>query len=119
MSTSDVGLNGFIAGLRRCGLEPVVEADVVTFQIEPIYGTRMGQILATGVAVDELATWPAVPPHWIHFPSEVTFPHSNTQPSTRPGYTKHSRQICGWGNAAEPAQAWIAHARGVAGEAIT
>lgn len=119
MSTSDVGLEGFIAGLRRCGLEPVVEADVVTFDIEPVQGAHAGWSLATGASVEEVVSWPAVPPHWVHFPSEVTFSHSNTQPSSRPGFTKHSRQISRWGNAAEPAQAWLAHVRGVAGEAVS
>lgn len=119
MNASDVGLDGFIAGLRRCGVEPVVEAGVVSFDVEPIFGSRAGRPLTTGVSVEELTTWPAVPPHWVHLPNDVTFAHSNTQASTRPGFTKHSRQINRWGNAEEPAQAWIAHARGVAGEAIT
>lgn len=115
--TSNTGLEGFIAGLRRWGLEPVVEAGVVTFPVEPICGSRAGRLVDTGVSVEELSTWPAVPPHWIHFPSDVGFPRSNTQSSSKPGWTKHSRQINAWGNAAEPAQAWLAHARTVAGEA--
>jgi hypothetical protein len=119
MSTSDVGLDGFVAALRRYGLEPLIEADVVTFEIEPINGAHAGRPLATGVSVEELVSWPAVPPHWVHFPCEVTFSHSNTQPSSRAGLTKHSRQISRWGNAAEPVHAWLAHARGVAGEAVT
>ena len=117
--TLDTGLDGFLAGLRQCGLEPVVEAGVVTFPIEPFSGARAGTILDTGVSVDEVATWPAVPPHWVHFPADLGFAHSNTQPSTKPGWTKHSRQINQWGNATEPAQAWVAHARSVAGEATT
>ena len=28
MSTSDVGLDGFIAGLRRCGVEPIVDLEI-------------------------------------------------------------------------------------------
>lgn len=119
MTTSDAGLDGFIAGLRRQGLEPIVEAGVVTFDIVPIEGAHAGQALATGVGTDELVSWPAVPPHWIHFPNGVTFPHSNTQASSRPGFTKHSRDIRRWGNAAEPAQAWLAHSRSVAGEATS
>jgi hypothetical protein len=119
MKTSDAGLDGFIAGLRRQGLEPTVEDGVVTFQIVPIEGAHAGQPVVTGVGADELAPWPAVPPHWVHFPNEVSFAHSNTQPSSRPGFTKHSRGIRRWGNAVEPAQAWLAHARGVAGDAVT
>ncbi len=114
---SDTGLDGFLAGLRRCGLEPVVEAGVVTFVVEPFSGARTGMPVETGVDVGELAIWPAAPPHWVHFPSDARFVHSNTQPSSKPGWTKHSRQISRWGNAAAPAQAWVAHARSVAGEA--
>jgi hypothetical protein len=117
-TVSDTGLDGFVAGLRRCGLEPIVEAGVVAFMVEPLSGSRVGTTVETGVDVGELAIWPAVPPHWVHFPAGVRFAHTNMQPSSKPGWTRHSRQINGWGNAAEPAQAWVAHARAVAGEAI-
>lgn len=118
-SASDTGLDGFLAGLRRCGLEPVVEAGVVAIAIELTEGARAGTTVDTGVSVDELGSWPAVPPHWVHFPADIAFSHSNTQPSEKPGWTKHSRQINRWGNATEPAQAWLAHVRAIAGEAIS
>jgi hypothetical protein len=38
--------------------------------------------------------------------------NSNTQ-ETLPGWVRHSRQVNGWGDATEPAQAWIAHVRRV------
>jgi hypothetical protein len=115
--TPDAGLEAFLAGLRRCGIEPAVEAGVVAFNVEPLAGARAGMTVPTGVEIQELATWPAVPPHWVHFPSDVQFPRSNTQPSALPGWTRHSRQIPRWGNAAEPAQAWLAHTRAIASEA--
>ena len=114
----DTGLDGFLASLQRCCVEAVVQAGVVAFAVEPVAGARAGTAVQTGVGVDELATWPAVPPHWVHFPDDVRFPASNTQPSSRPGWTKHSRNIQRWGNAAEPAQAWLAHVRKIAGEAV-
>jgi hypothetical protein len=114
----DTGLDGFLSSLRRCGMEGVVEAGVVAFAVEPLGGVRAGTAVPTGVGVDELSTWPAVPPHWAHFPNDVRFPASNTQPSSRAGWTKHSRNIPRWGNAAEPGQAWLAHARAIAGEAV-
>jgi hypothetical protein len=117
MTTPDTGLDGFLASLRRCGLDPVVEAGVVAFTVEPIAGGRVGTSVPTGVGTDELAGWPAVPPYWVHFPAECRFANSNTQPSSKAGWTKHSRQINRWGNAAEPAQAWLAHVRAIAGEA--
>jgi hypothetical protein len=114
--TSDIGVEGFIAGLRRCGQEPTLDAGVVTFTIEPLTGARAGTPTTTGVGTDELTGWPAIPPHWVHVPADVTFAHSNTQASSIAGWLKHSRQIAGWGNAAEPAQAWISHVRTVLGE---
>jgi len=118
-SDTGLGLDGFLAGLRRCGLEPVVGAGVVTFVVQPVAGVRAGTSVDTGVSVQELSGWPAVPPHWVHLPAEVRFSRSNTQPSEKPGWTKHSRQIVRWGNATEPAQAWVAHVRSIIGEAIS
>jgi hypothetical protein len=33
--------------------------------------------------------------------------------------TKHSRQIKDWGDAADPAQAWVAHVRAILDEATS
>lgn len=117
VTTSDIGIDGFIAGLRRCGQEPTIEAGVVTFTVVPLTGAHAGISVATGVGTEELSGWPAIPPHWVHLPADVAFTRSNTQASSISGWLKHSRQIAGWGNAAEPAQAWIAHVRTVVGEA--
>lgn len=114
---SDSGVDGFVVGLQRCGLEPKVEAGVVTFSIDPVTGRHAGSSVLTGVGTEELAGWPVVPPHWVHLPGDVNFARSNTQASPISGWLKHSRQIAGWGNASEPAQAWIAHVRAVVGEA--
>jgi hypothetical protein len=111
--SSDTGVDGFIRGLRHCGLDPVVDAGVVTFLVEPLGGGLVGRAVETGVGVDELTAWPAVPPHWVHFPADVELARSNTQFSTKPGWIKHSRELRSWNNADEPAQAWIAHVRGV------
>lgn len=116
-TTSDIGIDGFISGLRRCGLDPLVEAGVVTFIVEPLTGAHAGMPVATGVGTDELSGWPAIPPHWVHLPGNIAFTRSNTQASPMAAWLKHSRQIAGWGNAAAPAQAWISHVRAVLGEA--
>lgn len=113
-----VGLEGFVAGLLSCGIEALVEEGVVSFAVEPVSGARAGQLVEIGTGVEELASWPAVPPHWVHFPGEVQFLRTNTQPSSRAGWTKHSRQITRWGND-EPTHAWLAHLRAVAGEAAS
>jgi hypothetical protein len=115
---SDTGFDGFTAGLRRCGVESSTIEGVVTFTVEPFDGAHAGQPIQTGVGTDELTGWPLVPPHWVHLPPEVRFARSNTQASPLSGWLKHSRQINDWGNAAEPAQAWIAHIRAVLREAV-
>lgn len=108
-----VGVDAFIAGLRRCGVEAAEEAGVVVFRVDAV--TRSGpQVVRAGVAASELRAWPAVPPHWIHFPDSVQFARTNTNTAeTLPGWTRHSRDIQNWGNATEPAQAWLAHVRSV------
>lgn len=108
-----VGVDAFIAGLSRCGVEATQQAGVVIFMVEAV--TRsVPQIVQTGVAATELQSWPAVPPHWVHFPDSIQFARTNTNASeTLPGWTRHSRDIHNWGNAAEPAQAWLAHVRSV------
>lgn len=111
---TETGVEGFLAGLRRCGCEPVVENGVVQFTVTAVAGSHASQDVPTGVDVGELAAWPTAPPHWIHLPSSIAFPAgTNAEPSAVPGWSKHSRNIVGWGNAEEPAQAWLAHARAV------
>jgi hypothetical protein len=103
------GVDCFIAGLRHCGTEAVVMNNIVVFTV--VAAGRSGPITTqTGVAAAELAAWPAVPPHWVHFPAAVQFTHTNSrQDDTLRGWARHSRQINGWGDAQEPAQAWLAH----------
>ncbi|MFB8276982.1 hypothetical protein [Nocardia colli] len=111
------GVDAFVAGLHRCGVELTREGGVVIFAVEAV--TISGpRILQTGVAVAELQAWPAVPPHWVHFPDSIQFTSTNTNSGeTLPGWTRHSRDIRDWGNAAEPAQAWLAHVRSVLADA--
>jgi hypothetical protein len=111
------GARAFIAGLAECGIDATASADLVTLQVTPLYGSRAGEPTPVGVALDELTAWPAVPPHWIHLPDEVTFAHTNAQASTATGWKKHSRQANAWGNAEHPAQAYLGHLRSVLGEA--
>ena len=111
------GVSSFIEGLRECGLEPSIQGGVVTFAVEPAEGALAGRSVKAGVDTNELGAWPAVPPHWIHLPNEVHFARTNSQPSELSGWTKHSRGTTGWGDAAHPAQAYLAHIRSVVGEA--
>ena len=112
-----VGVDGFLTGLQRCGVEPAVNGTIVVFTVAA--AARSGPLTTqTGVAVTQLQAWPAVPPHWIHLPASVTFTSTNVNPDeTLPGWLRHSRNIIGWGDAHEPAQAWLAHLRSVLQEA--
>ncbi len=111
------GAGGFAAGLRECGLDPVTQDGVVRFQAVPVTGAFAGATVDCGVAVEDLAGWPAVPPHWLHLPSTVHFARTNSQPSPLPGWLRHSRPASGWGNDASPVPAYLAHVRGILGEA--
>ena len=110
-AATTAGVDGFIAGLRVCGVDAAVDSGIVVFTV--VAAGRSGPLTTpTGVAAAELAAWPAVPPHWIHLPAAVQFTSTNINPAeTLPGWVRHSRQINGWGDAEEPAQAWLAHLR--------
>jgi hypothetical protein len=112
-----IGVDGFVAGLHECGLDPIMEGEVVRFQAKPVTGAFADIAMDCGVTVEELGSWPIVPPHWLHLPSTVRFPRTNSQPSPIAGWLKHSRPPSGWGNDASPAEAYLAHARGILGEA--
>jgi len=117
MNDSEAGVEGFLTGLRQCGIDPDVRQGVVVFPIDAVDGAYAGRLVETGVSTDELGAWPAIPPHWVHLPAEVQFARSNTQASDISGWTKHSRGMTGWGDAENPSQAYLAHVRGIVGEA--
>ena len=118
MEQQVIGVDGFLAGLTGCGVSGETSGGLVVFALEPIDGACRGLEIDTAVEVEELMRWPAVPPHWIHLPDAVKFARTNSQPSTLPGFLRHSRQIRDWGRDADAAQAWLSHHRGVLGEAI-
>lgn len=111
------GVQGFLEGLTRLGLAPRVEGDLILYGIEPVDGARAGLLVETAVSVEELSRWPLVPPHWLHFPGDVRLARTNSQPSSRSAWTKHSRQIKEWGHEPNPAAGWAGHVRGVLSEA--
>lgn len=111
------GPDGFTAGLEAYGAAPTVIDRHIAYQVEVVDGRFAGQTVETAVAIDELTRWPLVPPHWIYLHADVTFAATNTQPCLMPGWLGHSRQIVGWGNDLNPIAGWVAHVRGVIGEA--
>ena len=111
------GPDGFTAGLAAYGATPMTTDRYIVYQVEVVGGPFAGQTVETAVAIDELARWPLVPPHWIYLHDDVRFAATNTQPCPMPGWMGHSRQIVGWGNDPDPIAGWVAHVRGVIGEA--
>jgi hypothetical protein len=107
----------FTAGLSRLGANPERRGGLVVYQVESVAGHLPGEVIQTGVEIAELAGWPLAPPHWVHLPADLTFAHTNSQPSEQCGWVRHSRQIAGWGTDSDAAQGWLAHVRGVIGEA--
>jgi hypothetical protein len=105
------GVGGFIAALCRCGIDAAENTSIVVFTV--VAAGRSGPVTTqTGVAAAELEAWPAIPPHWVHFPATIKFASTNSnQDEVLPGWTRHSRQVNGWGDAEEPGQAWLAHLR--------
>jgi hypothetical protein len=107
------GLEGLLAGLESRGARPRVDQGVVQFTLFAAAGAFAGTELLSGIGIDEVDGWPLIPPHWVHLPGAVHILITNTQPSSVPGWLKHSRNIAGWGDGAEPTQAWLAHVRSV------
>lgn len=112
------GVVAFVAALEEFGAEPVVESALVTYNVTPLAGALAGHEVRTGVGVDEVAPWPAVPPHWIHLPTDVAFAATNAGGSPMDGWRSHSRDIPAWGTAQVPVAAWLAHVRGVLAGAV-
>ena len=110
-------MHAFMDDMAKLGLAPGEEAGLVICRVTPVGGAHAGTAVAVGVAVEELASWPQAPPHWIHLPSEISFARTNSEPSTKPGWQRHSRNSAGWGDA-PAAVCWAAHLQAVLDEAI-
>lgn len=117
MGTSGDGPDGFRAALAAREVTSTVVGGLVVHELEVVTGNRAGQAVEVGVELEELAPWPVNPPHWIHLANEVMFATTNAQPSPRPGWSKHSRQIDRWGLGPDPLTEWLAHLRRVIGDA--
>ena len=113
------GVAGFLAALAEFGATPEIVGSAVRYWVTAPGGALAGQQVPTAVSVSELPAWPAIPPHWVHFPSHVTIPLAHPdQSETQPGWIRHSRQIDRWDTVTEPGRTWLAHVRSVAAGAI-
>lgn len=112
------GVERFIADLEEEGLRPTRCGNAITYVVVPAAGRFAGTEVATGVSVSEVQSWPMVPPHWIHLPDEITFVHTNTDTTDcAPGWRRHSRDSGPWNLTRKPIHIWLAHVRGVLGQA--
>lgn len=112
------GAARFIADLEEEGHQPTRCGDAITYIVVPAAGQLVGTHVRTGVSVSELQAWPMVPPHWIHLPDEVNFVHTNTDTTDcAPGWRRHSRDSGPWNLTRKPIHLWLAHVRGVLGQA--
>lgn len=107
------GLDGLISRLESLGADPTVEDNLLSFTVMAPSGPLAGTKVRSGIGLEETGSWPLIPPHWVHFPESVEFQATNAQPSSKAGWLKHSRNIVGWGDASDSAQAWLSHVRAV------
>lgn len=107
------GISAMVASLEVLGARPTLRHGLVVFTVTPDTGALAGKPIESGVSEDEARLWPGTPPHWVHLPSAVTIPATNTQISTHPGWLGHSRDIKGWAQERNHAMSWLSHVRTV------
>lgn len=113
------GVSRFTADLDEEGHAPSRHGDVIRYVVVPVTGRFAGQRVESGISVSELQGWPAVPPHWIHLRNEVEFAATNADTTDcAPGWRRHSRDTGNWTMDRKPILVWIAHVRGVLGQAV-
>lgn len=109
----------FIADLAGQGIEATVQGPAVVYSVYAVAGALAGMEVPTAVSASELAGWPAVPPHWLHFENSVRFATTNTDAAEcLDGWLRHSRDIGTWSTDRPPIVNWLAHVRGVIKDAI-
>lgn len=111
------GVKGFVESLQSLGFAPERQGRLMVYTIQPVDGALAGHDVATGVDTEELTSWPATPPHWVHLPDTITLATTNPKASPVSGWTQHSRKIAPWGHT-DPGSAWVAHVRRVVGDAV-
>ncbi|SDZ26665.1 hypothetical protein [Herbiconiux ginsengi] len=107
-------VQAFINDLASQGVEAHLQGPAVIYSIPAVSGGLVNQKVPTGVSVNELTGWPAVPPHWVHFPTTIIFEQANTDTADcLDGWQRHSRDIGTWSTNRPPILNWLAHVRGI------
>jgi hypothetical protein len=118
-STENKAVAAFISDLASHGVRAEIEGPAVVYSVEAVSGGLAGQVVPTAVSLSELTSWPAVPPHWVHFPDSVQFGATNADSNDcLPGWKRHSRDIGTWAPDRPPITRWLAHVRGIVTGAI-
>lgn len=113
------GVEGFVADLEAHGCEPILEGDIIRYKVGVLSGRYAGKTVETAVNATEVQHWPTTPPHWIHLPEHVDFASTNADTNgCAPGWRRHSRDPGPWKLDRAPISIWIAHVRGVIGQAV-
>lgn len=113
------GASRFMADLANEGHEPVLDGAVIRYAVVPLGGRFAGEKVETGISVSEVQSWPMVPPHWIHLRDEIQFSATNSDTTDcGPGWRRHSRDTGPWSLDRPAILVWIAHVRGVTGQAL-
>lgn len=108
----------FIADLASLGVRVEVEENLVVFEVAISGGPLDGTTTEVAVEAKELGGWPLVHPHWLHLPSKLRFQTTNARPSTKLGWTRHSRAQATPSSTKRSGADWLAHVRGILREAM-
>ncbi len=107
----------FVADLASIGVAAEAHQGLVIFEVAISGGQLDGTTTEAAVEVKELSGWPLVHPHWLHLPSSIQFSKTNSRPSSRAGWTRHSRAQATPSSAKRSGADWVAHVRGILTEA--
>ena len=109
----------FADDMTTAGALVRAEPGRLMFDILAVGGALAGQLVATGVSLAEVQTWPQVPPHWVHLPDTVVFETTNSDTTDcPPGWRRHSREFTLTDTSISLATAWLSHVRGLLSLAI-
>lgn len=107
------GSQRFVADLSVEGVDSRIEGPAVVFTVTPIAGALVGLEVETAVSINELQSWPATVPHWLHFTDSIAFVHSNIDTNEcLPGWRRHSRDIGLIDTTVPVIRTFLAHVRG-------